>query len=390
MIKNIIQFAKNLAIVFFDSLLMALQLFSVKTSDKKQILVVRLDNIGDAVLWLGSAQYLCRIYPRKEYDITLACNQSCIELYEATKYFDKVIGINRRDFCRNLFYRYKVLKLINIYTYDSILNPTFSREFLYSDSIIRICRAKNKIAFFGDFSNIKKWEKAISNQWYTKLIPSKEGQVMELIRNTEFIKFLGYRNIHPQIIEWKWILEYKFNSIDGKYFIIFPGASIKYRMWPHERFADISTRINQLTGWTIVIAGGAGEEFIADSIIKNLSIHEVRCINLVGKTNLIELATIIKHAQLLIGNDTSAIHMAAAVRTPSVCILGGGHYGRFMPYDVGTEKNNFVMPRVVAKKMECFNCNWQCRYEFSDNGVWRCIEDIDAKDVWREINILLR
>ena len=43
-----------------------------------------------------------------------------------------------------------------------------------------------------------------------------------------------------------------------------------------------------------------------------------------------KLVQVIKSSRLLVGNDTSSVHIAAAVRTASVYILGGPISGRFI------------------------------------------------------------
>lgn len=378
--------SKLLKIYLFD----ALCIFSFKmcrlyssSPNKKKVLAIKLDAIGDAILWLGSAQYLRKIYPSSEYEVFLVCNKNCTDLYKVTGYFDNILGIDRILFKSNYLYRYKILKKICRYFYDIIIHPTFSREFYYGDSIVRVCKAINKIGFIGDLTNIKEREKDISDKWYTALVSSQKGQAMELVRYTDFIRYLGYNDAVPELIHWTWFSQYNVD-LSKSYFVIFSGASIKYRMWPIERFAEIAVRVNKATGWNVVVVGGKQEEFLGNKITELLLNSKIGCTNLVGKTDLIDLATVIKQAKLLIGNETSAVHMAATVRTPSVCILGGGHYGRFLPYNIETDLN-----RIVTKEMDCFQCNWQCIYDYSDSGIWRCIDEVNVEDVWNSVTCLL-
>jgi ADP-heptose:LPS heptosyltransferase len=108
-----------------------------------------------------------------------------------------------------------------------------------------------------------------------------------------------------------------------------------------------------------------------------------------GKTNLIELAVIIKGARFLVGNETSAIHFAAAVSTPSLCILGGGHYARFMPYEIES-KIERPLPLPIIHQMDCFGCNWQCRYPYKKGGPVPCIENISVDEVFTAFQALIK
>ena len=92
----------------------------------------------------------------------------------------------------------------------------------------------------------------------------------------------------------------------------------------------------------------------------------------------------VSDAKFLIGNETSAIHIAAAVRTPSVCILGGGHFGRFIPYKLEKEPDG-PLPIPVYYKMTCFNCNWNCIYPIKKGEPTPCIKDITVDHVWKKV-----
>jgi len=59
--------------------------------------------------------------------------------------------------------------------------------------------------------------------------------------------------------------------------------------------------------------------------------------------------------------------------------MGGGHFGRFHPY--GDLSRN----RVVCKRMDCYGCNWRCRYPAA-----RCMEEIEVDDVWNELVALVQ
>ncbi|MFC1771644.1 glycosyltransferase family 9 protein, partial [Candidatus Margulisiibacteriota bacterium] len=75
-----------------------------KPRRKINILFVRLDNIGDFVLWLEAAKEFRELYPQDKYAITLVGNSSWAGLSDHTGYFDKIIPINRNRFHWNVFY----------------------------------------------------------------------------------------------------------------------------------------------------------------------------------------------------------------------------------------------------------------------------------------------
>jgi len=114
-------------------------------------------------------------------------------------------------------------------------------------------------------------------------------------------------------------------------------------MWPASDFAALIKEIKTTTGIQPVLCGGPDEYELCQQVIKMSGLANVK--NFAGKTKLSHLVEVIKHAQFVFANDTSAIHIAAATGTPSVCILGGGHYGRFLPYASEAKLESLNLPK---------------------------------------------
>ena len=106
-----------------------------------------------------------------------------------------------------------------------------------------------------------------------------------------------------------------------------------------------------------------------------------------GQTTLWELAGLLRQSRLTISNDTGAVHIASAVGTPTVCILGGGHFGRFVPYPELAGQTNYL--KVVFHKMPCYGCNWECVYHIKEGEPAPCISNISVDAVWNEVKSLL-
>ena len=138
------------------------------------------------------------------------------------------------------------------------------------------------------------------------------------------------------------------------------------------------------------LCGGNDEAYLGDLFLKKYSVQN-NVINTVGKTSLLELIEIIRGAEFLITNDTSAVHFAAAVNTQAYCIWGPWEYGRFLPYVV--EKNEGrKLPIVCYHEMECRNClldgtdkTQECKRFICENGIRKCINYILAEDVLNRI-----
>ncbi|MBC2696381.1 MAG: glycosyltransferase family 9 protein [Desulfobacteraceae bacterium] len=350
----------------------------------QSVLLIRLDAIGDFILWLDSAQHFRKIYPDKK--IILLANQACADLAKKLPFWDEVWELDRLKFIRNLLYRFHLLRKVRKAGFDVVIQPTCSREFLYGDAIVRISGAREQIGSVGDYSNIRPIEKKISDQFYTSLIPANPQPLMELKRKAEFMCGLGI-SMKPGLPDLSLALKGVNNPLDNvnDYYVLFPGAGWSGRQWPINRFAALAEKIYRQSRLAAVVCGSLDEQDLAESLIFQI---DVPTMNITGKTSLLELAVIIKDASFLVGNETSAIHFAAAVSTPAFCLLGGGHYGRFMPYDLDGIVDH-MLPVPIIHQMDCFNCNWECRYFPEDGRPVPCIEKISVEKVFAVLQPLI-
>ncbi len=75
--------------------------------------------------------------------------------------------------------------------------------------------------------------------------------------------------------------------------------------------------------------------------------------------------------------ESAAAHLATALDKPAVIIIGGGHFGWFAPWGDGKRQ------RWVANELDCFGCNWICRYP-----TVRCLADLPAAVVGTALQTL--
>lgn len=344
---------------------------------RRSILMIRLDAIGDFIVWLDAAEGLREYYADAE--ITLVGNELWTPLAERLPYFDRVLPVQPRRFRHHLRYRRSVLQRLTTTYYQDALHLVHRRSGSFSDAdaIIRAVSADRKVVSTGDATT--GWRERWSRRWYTDVLPVDEN-AMELRRNAEFVTELGHRSFQCGLPTLPLSHLPSVDNLPDAYYVLFPGAGADYRRWPCERFAEIANRIEQQTGWTGLVCGGPGEEALGTRICEAA---DARLQNWVGKTSIPELASVLAHARLLVGNETSAVHIATAVATPSVCILGGGHYGRFLPYDVDHASSGRPVPRPVIHDMPCFGCDWNCHFEVQEGDQTPCVDRITTDAVWQ-------
>ncbi len=357
----------------------------------KRILIVRPDGIGDFIIFSAVLEEYVKLYPG--YSIDLLCHPYVEELAQSIPFIDRIFCIDRDKIFRKRYLVYTLMSLIKLmqYKYDRVIYPVYSRTMQY-DLLAKFVRAKEKIVFDGDDSNDFKNKRFARNKYFTQIIEGEKPDKIEIERNVEFINKLGINanvditTAKPRIwfsakddIEFQRLRE-KFNLRKNEYILIFPGAGHHVRYWENKKWVQL---IRQILGknarYKIVILGYGNDIFPIKAVLNALdSSCKERIVNLYKKTTLRILAKVIKNAKLFIGTESGAVHIAVAVDTPNICLMGGGHFGRFYPY--GDLKKN----RIIYKKLDCFGCGWKCRYKAP-----KCIKEIKVNDVWKEVTKFL-
>ena len=372
-IKKLFQEIITLQISLFDFLILKIP---QKKRKNYNICCIKVDALGDFILWLDSSYSISNAYKDKRK--ILICNQINYELAKSLNHFDEIYSIDLFKFKRNLKYRFICLKRFNALNIKLVMHPTFSREFLLGDSIIRAINAKNKIGFVGDYKNQNFLFKKISNNWYSKLIQIEDLEMHELEINKKFL--------HSQDIKIKSNFKLKklvdlerFNfDFKNQYILINPGASNHERAWPAEKYSNLINFILKRFKYFVILTGSETDKLITKSILKSIS--NERLLDLTGQTSVPELIEIIRSANFVISNDSASVHIAYAVKTKAICISSGNNFGRFVPYSKNNESE--YKPYTFFSD-NCFKNKWRC------SKYHRCIDKVNIDQIKIQISNLI-
>ena len=126
------------------------------------------------------------------------------------------------------------------------------------------------------------------------------------------------------------------------------GAGASYgsaKCWPPDRFAELANRLQTESGADVILFGTSSEAPVSSAIAAGMRRSPI---DLTGKTPISDLPSLLSQCHLFIGNDSGAMHVAAAVGLPVVAVFG--------PTDpFGTAP---VTPRcsIVQEKPYCSPC----------------------------------
>ena len=156
-----------------------------------------------------------------------------------------------------------------------------------------------------------------------------------------------------------------------------PGASYgSAKRWYPKEFADVA--INLSSQYDIIIFGGPREKDIAKDIEKHLIEKGVNNYkNLAAKITIKELISQIANLDLFITGDSGPMHLAAALKVPTVAIFGPTK-------DNETSQWMNEKSMIVKKNLDCQPCMKRtCPLKHHN-----CMKMVVASDVLRAVKTL--
>ena len=169
---------------------------------------------------------------------------------------------------------------------------------------------------------------------YTERVTPERDEMM-LLRHRRLLRYLGspdYRAKLPRLLPQERVIQ------EPRYCVLCPGASVPEKRWPAERFAEVSDFIVETYGISVHLCGGADEAEYGERLSRFLR-HPERVVNRIGKTTFAEWASVVQYADFVVGNDSATIHLAAAARTPCVCVTGVYDKAQFFPYQTDEQSD---------------------------------------------------
>lgn len=321
-----------------------------KNQQKKFALIIRVDEIGDYILWRKFITPILTSKKLENYNVHFVGNQSWKTLFdlEFKDEFQHVIWLDKNKFKKNMLYRFSFLRKIAKEHYSIVINPTFSRAKRVDDSIVKVAGANANFGFIRNNENYLPNEQNFDKRLYHHLYEVKNKHSFEFNKNKAFAEWFCEKHLDISKINFdsENLISSKIDCLPSKYFIVFPGSRSSARIWSTENFIEVSNYIYEKYQLTAIVCGGNGDIIYSNNFIQNYGNH---CIDMTAKTTLPELLYIIKNATCLLSVDTGSIHLAASVDCLVLGIFNGSQYGRFSPYpkDINSNIHSFYPKNVI-------------------------------------------
>ncbi len=354
---------------------------------RRGVLVVRMDGIGDMVLFRRALDHYADIFEVNKSEITVLGCESWGLLADEVFSGYRVFAIDEHAFARRLFYRFRVSLWVRGLAPEVAVCDSYMRRALMADSLAWVSAAPRTVLSLPYVSERTRSEFNYYLSQADEIIDTGPYPTHEIIRHFRFISALAGRTVAPEVPRIPWRdTPPSFDGWDagGKpYAVLNPGSNEPGRRWPLTGYSAIARNLLH-RGLRVVFVGSPDEQGDGSAIA--VMAQEQGIVDLTGKTSLTQLLDLMAHAALVVSNDTGPAHLSIALGRPTVVIVGGGHFGSFVPYpDEVTPRD----ARFVYHEMECYHCFWRCHKRANKYQLFPCIGAIEEDQVWAACDALL-
>jgi ADP-heptose:LPS heptosyltransferase len=121
----------------------------------------------------------------------------------------------------------------------------------------------------------------------------------------------------------------------GPILALAPAANWVGKTWPLERCSQVAIRLLRTPGGPLengrlMVVGGRGEQNLGRDLKEIVGRGQL--IDIAGKVDLLTAYACLERARLFIGNDSGAMHLAAAAGIPTLGLFGPSDERRYAPW----------------------------------------------------------
>ncbi len=162
-----------------------------------------------------------------------------------------------------------------------------------------------------------------------------------------------------------------------------PGMELTAKRWPLERYRELVQRLVHERQARVLLLGGPDDSTLNDALMDTLAVPADCVLNMAGKTSFGQLAAYLEACALFIGNDSSPMHLAAAVGIPVIAIFGPTSPQEYGPYPLDDPRHIAIWHNpngrpcfFLGKIQPCEQCT--CMQAVSVDEVWNAAQQLLA------------
>lgn len=341
----------------------------MKNVEPKKILIIRLSSIGDILL----ATPLLRLLRRRFVDaqIDFIVKKQFADLLRTNPYLSNLVlfdANNKKDL-------FRIRQYIRNTHYDVILDIHKNFRSLYLSSLVHSKVIRYQKYYWKRFFLVNH----IGN-FYSQVIPVHQRYLNTVSRWQITDDGAGLDLMIDQS-QTAAVREKVLAFAAGRTLVgMAPSAAFANKRWPWEYYAELGKRLQQEAAVGILLFGNQQDRIITDQIERWLP---QSALNLAAELTLMETAAAIACVQLFITNDTGPMHIASALKIPTLAIFGPTtkELG-FFPLGERSEV-------IEHPSLSCRPCTHMGRNDCPKKH-FRCMNEILPQQVFERAMALLR
>ena len=346
-----------------------------KQSENLNILVTRLQNIGDALVFIPAVRALRQALPEARITF-LGKHAGGLEVMKGCPYIDKTIVVRGRGLGEKV-------RLIREFRKRRLDYFIISPQDLGRVPWAWLGGAKKIVGYpavrnHGRFGR-EKLTRLLSIAPHYDTTRTEIENCLRLAQDV--LDDIG-APLHGPIskrLEFSWYTEddqgragrllQKAGVGEGDAFVASSPMSKRVaKNWPRERLVALFREMIGEWRAPVILLGGRAEQESVQALQREVG---AQCHSLAGETTLAESAAILNRARLFFGPDSGPAFMATAVGTPAVVLYGPADYYRWR------------VPTAEVPRIEIFHpmpCN-PCRHQVCPKSR-TCMETIELDEAW--------
>ncbi len=307
------------------------------------ILVVKYSSLGDIINAVPAVKLLRNGLP--EARIHWLINKAYAPLIEGAPFVDEVIVAEGRG----LGPTFRAIKVLRSRRIDMVVDL---QGLLKSAVIGYLSGAKRRVSFL--------YTREGSSIFYNeKLGASRSDGVHAVVENASVIAGILGRELPDKLSTELPVSESAIDQVDlllkeavgsGPLLVLSPTSRWNSKMWGAAPFAALADIFIEKNNTKVVFTGTPGDRAYIKGIIKKMK-H--KAINLAGKTDIAQLAAVFRAADIYIGCDSGATHIAASQGTAVVAVFGPTDPAYTGPYGDNAEVVSMEISCAPCRKREC-------------------------------------
>lgn len=346
---------------------------------KHGLVIVRMDGLGDMILFRPLLDYYAEAFGVQQQDITiLGCN-SWRGLAATVFAGYRVVTINEHAYERRFWYRLKISLWMAQQNFKQATCDIYFRKTMACDSLLYYSYADEVVVCEPYPSPKTKPRFAYYRHLYTRVIDTGPHPRHETLRHYQFVSQLLGRELAVKPLFIPWTAKSK-RLVERPYVAFNFGSNEAGRRWPFASFIAVANKI-MARGYHAVFLGGPAEMAYRDLLDQQCQ-HPL-LVNYIGKDKgLTEVLDILKNAHAVITSETGPGHFALALQVPTLMICGGTADVLFVPYP---QEICATTMRFAQVYRDCFGCLEHCPYRQDDTQPFPCLADVTVEQVWQQV-----